>query len=249
MPVHYEKRDGVAVFLIDNGKLNVMRPEFYETWYRDVCDFLEDDTLKVGVLMGAGGRPFCAGDDIKSPDRTSDLNPNWPAMLMSMRRKKPLIGAVRGWCLGQGFINLMTLTDIRIAAPDAKFGIPEIKYGMGGASGATQLGRQIPRSLAMYLALTGDYFSAEQALDSHLITHIIPDHELEDFAFRIADKIAQHPIGSIHTEMEAFWLGEDLSRADAFGALRELYRKQRQSHEASAGGRAPTEFQPLTQAD
>jgi enoyl-CoA hydratase/carnithine racemase len=66
--------------------------------------------------------------------------PGWEQELMRFRRNKPIIGAVDRYCLGQGLIHLLLLTEIRPATPVAEFDFPEIAYSMGGAGGLNRLG-------------------------------------------------------------------------------------------------------------
>ena len=246
--IHYKIVDQVGVFTIDNGKQNVMSTVMYEPFYRDLCAFLENDEVKVGILRGSEGRSFCAGDDIKSLERSGDMDPNYPLMIQDLNRIKPIIGAVKGWCLGQGLLHLLTLTDIRIATEDAKFGFPEIQFGMGGAGGATRLGQQIPHTLAMYLLMTGDYFSAQQAKDSFMINEIVDDDKLFERAMEIARRIARHPLTGITMEMEMYKLGMDMQREERNSLLRSIYKTERAAFEKATGGRKPVEFKPLEQA-
>ena len=169
-------------------------------------------------------------------------------MIQCINRTKPVIGAVKGWCLGQGLLHLLTLTDIRIATADAKFGFPEIQYGMGGAGGATRLGYQIPQTLAMYLLLTGDYYSAQQAKDSFMINEIVDDEKLFPRAMEIARRIARHPLTGITMEMELYQVGMDMQRIQRHSLLRSLYKEHQTAFEKASGGRKPIEFKPLQQA-
>lgn len=248
MTIHYEKRGAIAIFTKDNGKHNVISPDDYEPFFHNLSDFMADDSLKVAILWGGDKESFCAGDDIKADRRASDLNPNWPVLISQLQRNKPIIGAVNGWCLGQGFVNLMTLTDIRIASHDAKIGVPEINYGMGGSGAATGLGKQIPRTVAMYLLMTGDYYSAQQAKDAFLINEIVEKDALFDRAMEIAERIARHPVVSIKMEMETFSLSTEIPRDEMLKVTRSAYIAQRKEHEASTMGRKPTKFEPLVQA-
>ncbi len=246
--IHYEVIDQVGIFTIDNGKQNVMSTAMYEPFYHDLCNFLGNDEVKVGILRGSEGRSFCAGDDIKSLERSMDMDPDYSMMIQDLKRNKPIIGAVKGWCLGQGLLHLLTLTDIRIATDDAKFGFPEIHFGMGGAGGATRLGQQIPQTLAMYLLLTGDYFSAKQALDSFMINEIVDDEQLFPRAMEISRRISRHPLTGIKMEMELYELGMDMQREQRNQQMRELYIAHRKAFEKETGGRKPVEFKPLEQA-
>jgi len=246
--IHYEIVDEVGIFTMDNGKQNVMSTSMYEPFYRKLCAFLDNPEVKVGILRGSEGRSFCAGDDIKSLERPADLDPDYPAMILGINRSKPIIGAVKGWCLGQGLVQLLTLTDIRVATEDAKFGFPEIQFGMGGAGGATRLGYQIPHTLAMYLLLTGDYYSAQQARDAFMVNEIVDDDELFPRAMEIARRIARHPLTGITMEMELYQVGMDMQRKERNSLLRSLYKEHRTAFEKASGGRKPVEFKPLEQA-
>jgi hypothetical protein len=96
--------------------------------------------------------------------------------VLALERFKPIIGAVNGWCLGQGMIYLLSLTDIRIASTNAKFGFPEVAYGMGGAGGTSRLGLQLPHTVAMWMLLTGEAMEAEEALSHRLVNKVVaPD--------------------------------------------------------------------------
>jgi enoyl-CoA hydratase/carnithine racemase len=242
MPVHYEKVGEVAKFTLDNGKLNVLDMGMHEELYQYLSEFLADDSLKVGILTGSEGKSFCAGDDLRSETRPINSIPNWENIICMMQRDKPIIGAVNHWCLGQGFIYLLILTDIRIATPDARFGFPEINYGMGGAGGASRLSRQIPRTLAMYLLMTGEYLNAEQAKNHYLVNEVIKEENLMQRAMDIAAKITRHPLLGIRTEMVATGWGEDQSGKNALDSTGALYKYQRALHLLENADNADIDF-------
>ena len=245
MPLHYEKRGAVAHFSLDNPPVNVFTPAIHKQFYDALSDFCADTNVHVGVWAGVGERSFCAGDDIKSPrpDRsaaqiierqlgvrheTESLEyPGWESEVLEVTRYKPIIGAVNGHCLGQGLIYLMLLTDIRIASPNASFGLPEIAYGMGGAGGMLRLARQIAHTAAMWMALTGKPYDAEQALRHNIINEIVPLSELHERAGVIAEMIAAHPPLAVRTEMESYYRAQDMTRSDAQAFTAHLYRLQR----------------------
>jgi len=245
MPLHYEKSDGIAVLTLDNPPVNVFTPALHKELYDHLRDFVADPDVRVGILAAAGERAFCAGDDIKSarPERalaeTVERHfaerredepleyPGWEFEILRMQRYKPIVAAVNGACLGQGLIYLLMLTDIRLATPDARFGFPEIAYGMGGAGGATRLGQQIPHTAAMWLALTGEPLDAQDALRVNLINEIVEPSRLRGRAHEVARMIARHPPLAVRVEMEAYYRGLDLSRQDALATAGHLYRLQR----------------------
>lgn len=249
MGIEYTRDGAIATFTLANGKVNPITPAMHREMHAAMLDFLADPEIRVGILTGAGERAFSAGDDIKSEsastgDAVADLlgamgpgpaTPDapdpagWDAAdaVLRMERTKPVIGAVRGWCLGRGLFYLLRLTDIRIATPDARFGLPEIAYGMGGIGGTMRLGRHLPSTAAWEMALTGEPIDAAEALRIHLLNRVVEPDELLPEARRLAGLIARHPPLAVRTEMEALRRSEDLDADDAYALGMTLYRAQR----------------------
>jgi len=121
----------------------------------------------------------------------------------------------------------VALADIRIAAPDARFGLPEIAYGMGGIAGTMRLTRHLPEVIAWEMALTGEPIGAEEALRVHLVNRIVPAEVLMDEALRVAGLIARHPPLGVRVEMEALRRSADMTPGDAYAFAMSLYRLQR----------------------
>lgn len=247
MPVHYEKNGHIATFTFENGAVNALTPAMHRELLMALRDFLTDTQIRCGILTGAGERAFCAGDDIRTPrsgsvapseqlarhlwphsDESEGLDPvAWARDVLAVERFKPIIGAVSGWCLGQGMIYLLHLTDIRIAARNAQFGFPEIAYQMACAGGTTRLGRQIPHTTAMWMLLTGDAMTADEALDARLVNRVVDQDALMPTALDVAARIARHPPQAVRVEMEAYYRCMDMTRSEAMAFTRVLYRLQR----------------------
>lgn len=234
MSVQYRVEDNVAIFTINNGKLNLFTMAMHEQLYRHYLKFLNDDNVKVAVITGEGDN-FSAGDDLKESDTPikSRDNPRWDELIVNHRRTKPMIAAVNGWCLGQGILYTLLLTDIRIAGPGARFGFPEIAYGMGGIGGATRLAAQIPAVAASYLALTGEKITAEQAKDYFIVNEVTQNQDCLARALEIAHKIASHPLIAIETELDGLHRGAELSRSAALQYAQGQYINQRKLHLAA----------------
>lgn len=234
MPIHYTTHDGIATFTIDNGRLNLLTMAMHEAFHHYYLQFMHDDSLKVGVITGQGDN-FCAGDDLKESDTEikSRDKPRWDEMTLTFPRKKPMVGAVNGYCFGEGLAYLMNLTDIRIAGDTLMIGAPEIAYGMGGMSGGTHMGSQIPYVQAAYLALTGEKLSADKALQMNLINEIVPADQTLERALHIATQIARHPLIAVQTELDCLLRSTELSRGDSLQYTLKQYMLQRQLHLAS----------------
>jgi enoyl-CoA hydratase/carnithine racemase len=246
MPIRYETEGDIAVFTIDNGAVNPTTPAMHKELHAALTAFLRDRRIRCGILTGAGERAFSAGDDIKTPRRgatpaeqlgdhlwphgTEGDAPHdfsWSRDVLAIERYKPIIGAVNGWCVGMGLIYLLALTDIRIASTTARFGFPEIAYGMGGAGGSTRLLRQMPPTAAMWMLLTGEPLTAEEAARAFLVNRVVAPDRLMDEARGIAAKICRHPPEAVRVEMEASYRAQDLGRAEAIAFTKHLYRLQR----------------------
>jgi enoyl-CoA hydratase/carnithine racemase len=255
MPIHYEKINHVGVFTIDNGSLNILTPDLHKQLYALLKEFLIDADVHVGILMGSEGNSFCAGDNIKLklPERSkqqeleaylflhqnegeSPQRPGWEIDVLQLERFKPIVAAIDGYCLGQGMIYLSCLTDIRIATPRAKLGLPEVAYGMGGGGGMARLGMQMPHVKAMWHLLTGEPMTAEQAMEYQFINEITPVDQLKTRALEIAALIARHPPVAVRVEMEAYYKSMDFSRLDAMRYVNNLYRLQRMGFEGYGAG-------------
>ncbi|MCS5606595.1 MAG: enoyl-CoA hydratase-related protein, partial [Alphaproteobacteria bacterium] len=135
---------------------------------------------------------FCAGADL-----TGDLSagPELSKMIHQGLLKygvyrKPIIAAVNGDCAGGG-VELLLSTDIRAAAPEARFGLPEVRWGVypfGGA--ALRLRQQIGHVHAMELILGGQLIDATKAAHIGLINQVLPRVELMPWAISMAERIS-----------------------------------------------------------
>lgn len=184
----------VAVVTIDNQpRLNAMTrammAELARRW-----DELESGPCRCIVLTGAGSRAFCAGADI-SGDLSASVETARVvshALLKYDAYAKPIVAAVNGDCVGGG-VELLLATDIRAAAPHARFGLPEVKWSIYPFGGATvKLPQQIGHVHAMDLLLTGRLVDAAEAARLGLINRVVPAEGLMDWALETADQIAAH---------------------------------------------------------
>src|SRR6185436_5892370 len=104
-----ETRGAVAILTLDNGRLNILTRPMHERLLRLLLQFLRDDALKVAVLTCKPDTSFSAGDDLKTVDDPYGSEPDWEELVMLLPRAKPIVGAVRGHCVGQGLIYLLML--------------------------------------------------------------------------------------------------------------------------------------------
>ncbi|OAI45075.1 enoyl-CoA hydratase [Planctomycetaceae bacterium SCGC AG-212-F19] len=150
----------------------------------------DDAGVRVVILTGAG-KAFCAGMDLaeltESLQNVNEAGKVWDdAQHLSglyqliYTLPKPTIAAVNGAAVagGAGFV---TVCDLALAVPEAKFGYPEVRRGLVAAMVMPHLLRHVGERCARYLLLTGDLIDAEEARRTGLINDVVPsaDHLLE----------------------------------------------------------------------
>ncbi|HEV7158572.1 MAG TPA: enoyl-CoA hydratase [Caulobacteraceae bacterium] len=161
-----------------------------------------DDAVGCIVITGSE-RAFAAGADIKEmADKTyaqmfkADFFTAGARAIEQCR--KPIIAAVAGYALGGG-CELAMMCDVILAADSAKFGQPEITLGVAPGIGGTQrLTRQVGKSKAMEMILTGRMMDAAEAERAGLVSRVVPAGELMAEAMASAGKIAaQSPLATM----------------------------------------------------
>ena len=195
MEIHVrEHSPHVVVVTIDNqprrnAMSRAMMAELGRLW-----DDFERASYRCIVLTGAGERAFSAGADLSgdlsaSPETARIVN---HALLKADAYRKPIIAAVNGDCIGGG-LELLLSTDIRAAAPHARFGLPEVRwsiYPFGGA--AVKLVQQIGYVHAMELLLTAKLIDAQEAARLGLVNRVVAAEALMPWAIETAELISSH---------------------------------------------------------
>lgn len=235
-------RDGhVATIRINRpGKLNALTLAMYDDLGRAFREVKDDDGIRAVVLTGAGERAFCVGADLTesipalASDRM-DISAWDPAHLKFAGFHKPVISAMRGMCMGGGF-EIMLATDIRVAAQDAVFQLPEPKHGFVPAGGTlVRLVRQIGYAHAMEIMLTAERFSAQDMLAKGVVNRVCDADQVEPLAVEIAEKIAALSPGAVQTIKEAALTLQDLPLAEAFRQEAVLGQRTFTSEDARRG--------------
>lgn len=215
-----------------------------------------DDEIRSVVLTGAGG-DFCAGMDLKAlagdegmggdqyRDRMrADPDLHWKAMLRHHRPRKPVICAVEGYCVAGG-TEILQGTDIRVAGESATFGLFEVRRGLFPIGGSTvRLPRQIPRTHALEMLLTGRPYPAREAERIGLVGHVVPDGTALDKALAIAEQI--NACGPLAVEAVKASVYETAEMAETEGLAAELKRGWPifDTADAKEGARAFAEKRP-----
>ncbi len=188
----------VGILTVNRPKVhNALSDEALRQFERAFVDFEGNDQVRVIVITGAGERSFVAGGDLAEMEKRAGLA-HYQEFAEDVHRvfrrievsDKPTIAAINGYALGGG-TELLLCTDIRLAADSAQMALPEIGLGVFPGAGGTQRAiRQLSPCQAREIMFTGDWFSAQRALDLGLINYVVPQASLMSETMALAERIA-----------------------------------------------------------
>jgi E-phenylitaconyl-CoA hydratase len=230
MAIIFESSDGIARITINRpDMLNALDPATDTEITEAFSEIDRDPDIMVGIVTGAGERAFTAGADLKimhtGAADLSDWAPWRPDRWdFGATPAKPLIAAINGYALAGG-LELALVCDIRIAAPNAVFGTPEVKWNLLHGFGAYQLPRIISLSHAMEMLLTGEFIDAATAERIGLVSRVVPAGELQAEADRIARVIAGNGPMAVRMTKELVRNGLSASPPEHFRLMHEYYSR------------------------
>ena len=194
--VQVDHRHGVSVLMLDRPPVNAVSPSLM----RDVLAALDElesrEATRCIVLTGAGAKAFSAGADLSGGPRAADEAVRFREQGRRVVDRvetigKPVIAAIRGWCIGGGFAIAMAC-DVRLASTTAKFRTGDAFLGVVPSWGMslTRLTHYIGRNRALDMLILGEDTSAEQARDIGLVSRVIPDDAFDAEVTRLATRVA-----------------------------------------------------------
>lgn len=257
MPIHFEVRDEhVAVITIDRPERrnSLDLPHFSalaQAWRR----VRDDDDLWVAIITGVESS-FCVGADLRDfiPQITQlieelesgevtefegmSVQDSVEAVLRDVDLYKPVIAAINGVCVAGG-MEMLGGCDIRIAVPDATFGVVEPRRGLFAGGGTTaRLPRQISFPHAMEFLLTADRIPAAQAERMGLINEIVEPEQLMDRAMDWARRIMQNAPLAVQATKESVIRGLKVSLDEAYTIEMDLAARVFGTEDAQEGPKA-----------
>jgi enoyl-CoA hydratase/carnithine racemase len=195
------RKEGAIGWVIFNnpGRHNATSYEMWQALPVVLDEFVADPEVRVIVLRGAGEKAFSAGADIsqfkekRSGAAAKEYNAAADAANQALRQcAKPTIAMIRGYCIGGG-VAVATGCDIRIAADDARFGVPAAKLGLGYRfDGIKRLASIVGPAFTAEIFYTARQFTAREALEMGLVNRVVAAPELEIFVQDYARVIASN---------------------------------------------------------
>jgi len=217
--------DGIAWLTLNRPHvLNAMNMAVRDALWDALSAIVLDDDIRVVVFRGAGDRAFSAGADISefgtapsyvASRRARHERDIWGALT---RVTKPLVASIHGFAYGAG-CELALFCDIRIAAEDARFALPEVALGYIPSAGGTQtLPRNIPPGVARELVYTGDPIDARRALALGLVGRVVPRERLAAETLAVARALAARPPAALRATKDAMLRSFELRLGDGLRA-------------------------------
>ena len=201
-----EVKEKIATVTLNRPQArNAFNAGILQGLYEAAKHIVDDPSVGVVILTGAGDQSFCAGIDLKMVaagkdlagdrkrhDRFGHIQIYRDCFTAYEKLPVPVIAAVNGFCFGAG-LELALGCDIRLADESALFSIPEVQLGIIPDGGGTQrLPRVVGVGKAKELIYTGRRIDAQEALRIGLVEHVYPKSRLMEEALTMAREIVQN---------------------------------------------------------
>jgi enoyl-CoA hydratase/carnithine racemase len=225
--IRLERQDRVATLWLNRPEVrNALSDTMAREIPQAIGELAADADMHAVILTGAGDVAFCAGADLKEM-RARPLSGGDVAWKRRQRGAvlhrcfqslrdlpKPVVAGVNGYCLGAG-LELMASCDLIIASERAQFAMPEIDYAIPSIVEAALLPRMIGILKARELVMTGDVWSAAEALRVGLVNEVVPHAELHQRVGTLARKLAAKSPKAMAVQKDICnqWLDSDLQAA------------------------------------
>ena len=210
--------------IIDRPKANAIDAATSRELSTIFSSFMNDNSLRVAIITGAGERFFSAGWDLGAANDgevfESDYGVGGFGGFAELTvRNKPIIAAVNGMAVGGGFEMAMA-ADFIVAADHAQFFLPETRVGVLPDAGTVRLPRLLPRQLANEIIIGGRKLTAIEAESWGIVNKVVPQIELMNAARALAAEICQSAPLSVAAVLDIIRATEELSVAEAMTATR-----------------------------
>ncbi len=257
MPVHYEPDDDHVVWItIDRPEaMNSLDMDHFAQLRQSWDRFAEDYDSWVAIITGVGNA-FCTGADLKTyiPEVTRlqkeistrqveeidgyRIDDGVRAVLRGVKLYKPIVAAVNGACVAGG-MEMLGGCDLRVAVPEAYFGVMEPKRGLFAGGGTTvRLPRQVPYPAAMEFLLCADRVPAQKALEFGLLNAVVPAEQLRDKALEYAHRITVNGPLAIRKTKESVLRALAVDMKEAYRIESQIAAEVFSSEDAKEGPKA-----------
>jgi len=236
--VEYEKRGNIAyVYLNRPEKLNAMNAAMHRDLADVWADFQRDPEMRAAILSG-NGRCFSAGADLSggAPEVEYRYDGNYPDITRSNGVYKPIVSALHSHVVGYGMWIALD-ADIRIAAPDTSFWLPEPQWGIATIP-AAWFPKVMPWAIASELLLLAERVDAERAREVGMINKVVPREDLMAEAEKAAQRLASLSPMAVQGMKELMVRGSNLDYTAVNQLTEFVQNRVMNSEDRKEGGRA-----------
>jgi enoyl-CoA hydratase/carnithine racemase len=208
------------------GKRNALSLNTLEEMRHALKDLARRQEVRVVILRGSGP-VFSAGHDLKE---LADVGLNeyrkifatcMNMMLLLREIPQPVIAAVHGIATAAG-CQLVAACDLAVATEDARFATPGVKIGFFCTTPMVPLSRVVGRKKALEMLFTGEFISAQEALQFGLVNRVVPTEELDETVEKLAEHICQFSRTVLGVGKEAFYRQIEMSERLAYAYASEV---------------------------
>jgi enoyl-CoA hydratase/carnithine racemase len=221
--VRRESADGIVRLTLARGdRYNPLSRDMIAALQAELDALAEDVTARV-VVLAAEGRGFCAGHDMAEMRAHTD-DPVWQNTLFAecnhlmttlTRIPQPVIARVHGIATAAG-CQLVAQCDLAVAVEEAKFAVSGVNYGLFCSTPSVPLLRNMLPKQAMEMLVTGEFISAQQALERGLVNRVVPADQLDAEIEKLVASILAKPRVALAMGKELFYRQRELGIEAAY---------------------------------
>jgi enoyl-CoA hydratase/carnithine racemase len=223
-PLVLQQRDerGVVTLTLNRPQsLNALSEAMLAALGEAFVALAEDESVRA-VVLGASGRAFCAGHDLKEMRAEPSLKyyerlfaQCSTVMLAIQRLPVPVIARVHGLATAAG-CQLVAMCDLAIASRDARFAVNGVNVGLFCSTPGVALSRNVPRKKAFEMLVTGDFISAEEARANGLVNSVAAPEALDDEVEALVARIVEKPRAAVALGKASFYRQLELDFVSAY---------------------------------
>ncbi len=251
-PVVLRSQDGRGVVTLRLNRphaFNALSEAMFAALQREFDAIAADASVRV-VVLGAEGKAFCAGHDLKEMRATPSLDYYQrlfaqcsKTMLSVQHLPVPVIARVHGIATAAG-CQLVAMCDLAVASSTAKFAVSGVNLGLFCSAPGVALSRNVLRKAAFEMLVTGEFISAEEAKERGLINRVAEPEHLDAEVERLVVSIVSKPRIAVAMGKELFYRQAELSIAAAYEAAKETMACNMMDEVALEGVQAFIEKRP-----
>ncbi|HSW27444.1 MAG TPA: enoyl-CoA hydratase [Burkholderiaceae bacterium] len=223
-PLLHRERDprGVVTLTLNRPQaFNALSEAMLQALQAELDALANDEMLRV-LVIAAAGKAFCAGHDLKemraapSLDYYQRLFERCSHMMLAIQRLPvPVIARVQGIATAAG-CQLVAMCDLAVASRDARFAVSGVNFGLFCSTPSVALSRNVARKAAFEMLVTGDFISADEALDKGLVNRVVDAAELDAAVDAMVSRIVAKPRAAIAMGKALFYRQLEVGITDAY---------------------------------